>query len=150
MKLLKMPSGIQQCLLYSLAMLLDEEVDDLIQELGHNGMVRTFDQLIPYCYNGHHIQEIIDVFLRRGIFITPIELYPRYASARAPTDFRMLWPEEEAQKRFWSTIKGQRGLLLSNTHACAWDGAIVWDPIGRTYGIEEFNVRECWIIDITS
>ena len=141
-----MASGVHQCLVYSLAMLLDEEVDILIQELGHDGMQRVFPGAPPYCYNGYHMQEIIDVTIARGYSLTLIELFPRYASASDPTDWKTLYPETQARERFKRQIQSRKCLLLSNSHACAWDGDIVWDPNGRKYSFPELTFVEAWIV----
>jgi len=151
-RLLRMPSGVHQCLVYSLAMLLDEDVDVLIQELGHDGMVKDWpEHPIPHCYNGHHIQEIIDLVLARGYSLTPIESYPRYASAMDPSNWK---PVYSNGARFLRQISGRRGILIGQYrgrgHAVAWDGDIIWDPNGKTYGIGDFAPSECWLLDITS
>lgn len=146
MKLLRMASGVHQCLVYSLAMLLDEEVDVLIQELGHNGMQRVFPGEPPHCYNGHHMQEIIDVAISRGYSLTLIEFFPRYASSLDPTDWKALYDDKQAEERFRQRITGRRCLLLSNSHACAWDGDIVWDPNGRKYFFPSMTFVEAWIM----
>lgn len=156
MKLLKMRSGEHQCLVYSLAMLLDEDPDVLIEELGHDGTGKWFPKWeIPYCYRGHHMQEVVDVCIRRGVCLTPIEVFPRVASQRDPSDWRALWSVEYAVIRFKKMVEGRPGILIGNAkngggHACAWDGNIVFDPNGRNYSLQEFQALECWISAITS
>lgn len=151
-----MDEGVHQCLVYSLAMLLDESPDALIQELGHDGMREVFpDYPVPHNYQGHHIQEIIELCLNRGIALTPVEFMPRYASAKDPTDWRCLYLPDDASKRFKRLITGRKGILIGrnykgNGHACAWDGHIVWDPNGYHYHLSNFQVSECWIFAITS
>jgi len=151
-----MGKGVHQCLVYSLAMLLDESVDALIQELGHDGMEVVFPQYpVPHCYQGHHIQEIVDLCFTRGYSLTLVEYMPRYASARNPADWRCLYETDVASKRFAKMIKGRKGILVGqnhqgNGHACAWDGNIVWDPNGYQYHLSSFRVQECWVLAITS
>jgi len=75
MRLLKM-SG-PQCLVYAAAMALDANVNDLIEEIGHNGLAVVWPDLpAPLCYRSHHIQEIIDCGLARGFALVPIEHNP--------------------------------------------------------------------------
>ncbi len=156
MKLLKMRSGENQCLVYSLAMLLDVEPDVLIEELIHDGTSRWFPkQPIPYCYRGYHIQEIVDVCLARGYGLTLVELYPCLASQKDPTNYKLLWDEAFADIRFKRLLTGRKGLLIGEApsgggHACAWDGIIVFDPNGRKYKLDKFKIRECWLLNITS
>jgi len=151
-----MERGQHQCLVFSLAMLLDESPDALIEELGHDGTeVWWPDWPVPHCYRGHHIQEVIDLCLGRGIFLTPIEFYPCTASAKSPHVSRPIWPLTRASARFQDYIRGKPGLLIGQAasgggHACAWDGHIVWDPNGRKYPLSDFRISECWILAITS
>lgn len=144
-----MPSGVHQCLVYSLAMLLGEDVDVLIQELGHDGMRRVFPGRVPHCYNGHHVQEIIDVCIKRNVWLTPIEVFPRFASAMAPSDWLGVYQMQEAGERFECLAKKRRGILIGQYkgrgHAVAWDGNICFDPNGIKYELHEFNPSELWI-----
>jgi len=152
MQLLTMQKGEQQCLLYSVAMVLDESVAALMVEIGHDGMKKWWPELpVPYCYRGYHIQEIVDLFLARGYGLTPIELYPMSASQRAKDDVHVLWDAAYAQERFERLLAGRKGILIGQTangggHACAWDGSSVYDPNGRIYGLEQFHVQECWLM----
>lgn len=145
-----MPRGVHQCLVYSLAMLLDEDISVLIQELGHDGMDRVFDGPIPHCYNGHHIQEIVDVCITRGLSLTPVDYYPRYASALAPQDWRPLYSESLAAERFERLLTGRQGILIGQYqgqgHAVAWDGNIIWDPNGLAYKLNDFRPQQAWIL----
>jgi hypothetical protein len=149
-----MPKGKHQCLVFSLAMLLDEDVDVLIQELGHDGMQKVFKGPVPHCYNGHHMQEIIDVCIGRGHSLTPVEYFSRFASAIDPEDWRALYPSEDAALRFSRLIANRRGILIGcyrgHGHAVAWDGDIIWDPNGIQYPLSDFKPLECWLLDITS
>lgn len=132
-------------------MLLDESVDDLIKELGHDGTAEWWPEFpVPYNYRGIHLQEIVDLCLKKGKALVPIELYPRTASQKDPLVGRLLWNHKTALQRFGEMIHQQLGILigegLKGGHACAWDGHIVFDPNGRTYPITEFKVLECWIL----
>lgn len=149
-----MPKGAHQCLVFSLAMLLEEDVTVLLQELGHDGMVKVFDGPIPQCYNGHHIQEIIEICCERGHSLTPIEFFPRYASARNPSQWLPLYHADNAPARFRQLTRGKKGLLIGQYrdrgHAVAWDGNICFDPNGVKYPLSDFVPQECWLLDITS
>lgn len=133
-----------QCLVYSLAMLLEEDVNVLLQELGHSGMDKVWDAPIPYCYSGHHMQEIIDLCWQRGISLTPIEAKPKNGCAIFPGEWKPVF--NEPLKRIYSYLEGERAILLSNIHAVAWDGNIVWDPNGCNYPLSKFSLREAWIL----
>lgn len=145
-----MESGVHQCLVYSLAMLLGEDVDVLIRELGHDGMRRVFPGRVPHCYNGHHMQEIIDVCIGRNVWLTPIELFPRFASALAPENWLGIYAQQEAGERFERLAANRPGILIGQYqgrgHAVAWDGTICFDPNGKKYEMREFNPAELWIV----
>ena len=146
MKLLMMQSGEHQCLLYSIAMLLGDKPAALQKELGHKGNETWWPELsIPYCYNGYHIQEIIDLCLTRGRVLVPIELFPVSAPMNERQNVKMIYDYEHAVKRFTNHLLGNRGLLITENHACAWDGKRVFDPNGRTARLEDYRIKECWL-----
>ena len=152
MKIFKMPKGKHQCLLYSRAMALNEYPKDLIQEIGHDGLSKWWDKPEPECYRSHHIQEFILPLLRRDKCLVPIELYPCSIPLNGlPGDERLLWDQDSCSERFRAIIDGRVGILIGMSgsgigHACAWSGEKVYDPNGRIYGIENFIVKECWLI----
>ncbi|GAH02488.1 unnamed protein product [marine sediment metagenome] len=58
-------------------MVLDCEIKELIQHIGHDGSEIIAPHLKPPgCYKGFHDQEIIDVALLRGYSMTLIETLP--------------------------------------------------------------------------
>ncbi len=145
MKLLKMRGN--DCLLYSAAMILDEDPRTLEKEIGHDGSAIWWPQVkLPYSHRGYHIQEIIDCCIKRGFGLVPIEAHPCSASYLAPTDIKILSPPDQAMERFQRLIANRRGILLGKRHACAWDGSQVYDPNGRIIDLNQFEVRECWIL----
>jgi hypothetical protein len=107
-------------------------------------MQKVWDAPIPYCYNGHHIQEIIDVCWQRGISLTPLEPQPKNGCAAYPGEWQPVFKEEST--RVANYLKGAKAILLSMTHAVAWDGDIVWDPNGVHYPLSEFSLREAWLL----
>jgi len=146
MQLLQMPKGVHQCLVYSLAMLIEEDPDVIIAEIGHDGTEAWWDYGPPYSYRGYHIQEIIDVCLLRGIGLTPIEATPLLGCAMQPGSHRQVWPPEEAQARMHNILQGRPAILIGPGHACAWDGNIVFDPNGRNMPLSEFRPMEAWLV----
>lgn len=134
MKLLKMSSN--QCLIFSAAMVLGEHPEDLCTEIGHDGLDIVFPLPPPACYRGHHIQEIQDLFLARGKCLYEVELNPLSGH---PDSTRYVRPYDNPRARFERLIKNRQGILVSGTHAVAWDGEIIYDPNGRNYGLEKFN-----------
>lgn len=142
MKLLKMNKP--QCLLYSTAMVLNETPENLIKEIGHDGLDKWWPELKePFCYRSFHPQEILDCFMRRGFGFLVVESDPHIgpdlgSPRRVPVD-------PQRMKEFLNLP----GILIgtafgSNPHAAAWDGKMVFDPGGMTYNLKDFNVSEFW------
>jgi len=143
MKLLKM-SG-HDCLLYSAAMILDESPDTLEKEIGHDGKEVWWPEVAdPFCRRGIHIQEILDLCIKRGYVLYPVELMP--ASAARGCSPKAILQETAAILRFKRIINGQKGILITATHAVAWDGQIIFDPNGRLAVLGDYTIREAWLI----
>ena len=143
MKLLKMAG--HDCLLYSAAMVLDTEPAILISEIGHDGSEVWWEgHPHPFCRRGIHIQEVQDCAIRRQQIFYPYEAMP--CSAPKNGKPKAIWSWEIAKKRFLDHITGKTGLLITPTHAVAWDGNMVYDPIGRISKIDNYLVREAWVL----
>lgn len=149
MKLLKMQTP--SCTLYSAAMLLDEEPENLIKELGHDGLeVWWPDQHGPGKYRGVHIQEIQDICASRGFALSLIEAYPMSIPNEGASP-KPVFKMGEASERLVKALHNRLALLIGQgagryMHACAWDGKRVFDPQGRTYELDNFRIREAWIL----
>lgn len=150
MKLLKMPEP--QCLLYSAAMVLDLDPEELIQEIGFTGLEVFWPELEkPYCYRGIHPQEIQDCCLVRNRCFVILEA----DSASGPHGGhpKKIRTEQQSLARIQAYLTGNTGILigvnrLGNPHACAWDGSQVYDPNGQIYSIMHFSLQEFWMIKI--
>lgn len=148
MRLLKMNQP--QCLLYSAAMLLDEEPDRLIHEIGHDGMEIRWPELKPPgCYRSHHIQEIMDCFIRRGYVLVPIEREP----VQAPCDgvpICYAYEHDVARDRFKGYFARPAiviGKFKGTPHAWAFDGKYTfYDPNGFTTNRNDYRyeIVESW------
>lgn len=142
MKLLKMAG--HDCLLYSAAMVLDESPAILEKEIGHDGSeVWWPEKPQPFCRRGIHIQEILDCFIRRGKGLIPVDLMP--ASAPVGGKPKAIWDVEKAIIRFKTYISGREAILITASHAIAWDGSKVFDPNGRVTVIEDYSIKQAWL-----
>lgn len=149
MKLQKMNKP--QCLIYSAAMILDIEAERLMSEIGHDGLDiwwSRFDDNRKY--RGHHIQEIIDCFLRRRKALVPIDIIPASAPDGHP-DLVCTEIYRHPDARFWEYILNRKAILIGrnmagNGHAVAWDGSKIFDPIGTIYAIKDFEISEAWVV----
>lgn len=131
-----------QCLLYSAAMALDLDVEDITTILGH-------DALPP---NGVHIQEIQTIACRLGKHFYPVEVIPASLVGNPPT-IHPLYEicGTEYSVRFMAMIHGTKGIMIGqnkkgNEHAVAYQDGVIFDPVGRKYPIGCFNVKEAWIL----
>ena len=149
MKLIK--QTIDACLLYSAAMILSVDPKILIDEIGHDGQDIWWPEL-KGCQQkrGHHIQEIQDCFIRRGKCLYPVELMPTIhtdSKFKPETIFKI----NNAMERFQIHIAYKTGILIgmnryNKAHAVAWDGQRIFDPNGMSYGLEDFRIREIWLV----
>lgn len=147
MRLLKMNG--HNCLLYSAAMVLDCSVDELIEEIGHDGMDVIWSTLIPpLCFRGHHIQEIIDCFVARGFGLMLVEKICYQAPVEHVQAIKTFQHPEE---RFLHHIEGREAILIGRHkqkqqgHAWAWDGETCYDPNGFLAKLDDYEIREAWI-----
>jgi len=136
-----------QCLLYSAAMVLGEDPAVLLREIGHDGLDIWWSELYqPYCHRGHHIQEIIDCFVRRGFGLMPIQVYPTSKPRVADVEIKQIYQEDVAVGRFLAHIGNRPAILIGASHSYAWDGEKVFDPNGVTREIADVNIMEAWIM----
>lgn len=143
MKLLKQEN--HQCLITSVAMLIDESLENLLRELDHeptnhihlkqNGNDRM---------RGTHMQEIITQILwPRNLGLTQIGTHYRLGPSEQTYIERNLKPSE----LLWY-IKYYKALLTTDNHCVAWDGHQVYDPQGHIYEFSSLitNIQNAWIL----
>jgi hypothetical protein len=134
------------CLPTSFAMVLDVPVEELLRSIGHDGSEIAFPtEPEPACRRGFHIQECIDVALRLGCAVTPIELFPRHAPSFSVQPLRVLFGDEQGNlDRFARLIDSGRGIITGPSrvwrHAVAYDHGIVHDPKGFVY---RYSISAC-------
>jgi hypothetical protein len=132
-----------RCLVWSAAMVLGEDPQALLDELGHDGLEIVNPQLRkPFCYRGHHKQEIIDLFFLRNIALLNIELYPNFAPRR-----NLMAPQAQCEGRFRDYLLNHDAILIGKVHAVAWNHAErkIYDPNGAVYKIDKFQIREALV-----
>lgn len=138
-----------QCLLYSLAMLLDETPEAIIKELGHDGMDVWWPEYDDQRrYRSHTMQEAQDVCITRGKALACIQACPTQAPDGRADIAKMTYEDNES--RFLSILYCRPGMLIGESkgggHACAWDGWNVYDPNGSIYDLNDFSIKECWLL----
>jgi len=130
-------------------MLLDEDPDTLVAEIGHDGTSIQFPGLPePACFRGIHIQEVIDCCMRRGYGLTPIEPLPR-SGPQGRKEWALVYDLPEL--RFMNAVAGSPGIIIGKAgnggnHAFAWDGDMVFDPNGAKKQLTDILIKEVWIL----
>lgn len=140
------------CLPTAFAMVLEIPVEQVFQELGHDGMAIWWPgENGSMKYRGFHIQEMIDLCHAHGYVVTPIEPQP-VASPRPDLEPRPYELQTKSLVRIHAYLDNTKGVLVGEGksqqskmgHAAAWFDGMVHDPNGTTYGIEHFGIREFW------
>ena len=139
------------CLATSFAMVLDINVTDLYEEIGHDGSKIIWPGAkFPYDRRGFHIQELIECCLRRGRFVTPIEPRPLLASPETGQQYEVKIGDAESRMSYH--MQGQEGVLQGvingGRHAVAWDGERILDPSGKHTTFDNFAVQMFYLIRI--
>jgi hypothetical protein len=140
MKLIK--GGNINCLIVATAMLFDTTPGEVIQYIGHDGEDRFTDGRKV----GVHIQEIQDFAFAHGYLLAGIEAQPNigYSSSHYKGVYErrtLSYRQAVLQIR----ASGREGLLITESHAVAWDGHKAYDPKGFTNQISAYVLREIWL-----
>lgn len=146
------------CMPLAFAMALDIPVSEVLAEIGHDGGRILFPNLPePACRQGFHVQEFIHVAVRRGLAVTPVELFPVLASADSRQTHTILYPDSN-WKRFNDTIAGSRGVIDGTGarfgHMVAYERGRIYDPRGHEFDYtrlacegRQFYTRCAWRLD---
>ena len=129
------------CLAESAAMALNMPYADLIKEIGHDGSEIIFPELPePGKRRGFHMQEIIDVAIKKGYAVTPIEPLP----CSTPDGLKVYTVHFEI-KRFQNHLENTRGIITGMKrkwrHAVYWADSYILDPIGKVYNFDSLNMN---------
>ena len=146
MRLIKLPKGKHQCLIYATAMLLDVEPSEIIEILGHDGIDIWWPELaVPNCFRGVHIQEILDVCAHFGYGLICYQVMPRTSPFGRVDMVRNIFEVDKALERIDRYLK-EPGLIVTDVHACAWDGESVYDPNGMITSIQSVALKEFYLL----
>lgn len=129
------------CLVTSFAMVLGVSVAELIEQIGHDGTEVVLPQLKePYCFRGHHIQELVRACHQRGYSVTLIEPIPvsQHQGHQIHHPAPMEWIDSILQARHGVLV----GQLNGRDHSLAWDGHLTYNPAnGLAQSIYAFSLR---------
>lgn len=138
MLLQKKPSR-WSCLPVSFAMALNIPVQDIFDELGHDGgEILWLNLPEPTCRRSFHIQEMIEIALRRGFAVTPFELVPVLACYDKRYYFDARW------SKFADVVNNSVGVLegegAHTRHAVAYEFGRIFDSDS---GVYDYSVAAC-------
>ena len=142
------------CAVTAFAMAIDIPVQQLIEEIGHDGGEKIFTHLPdPMCRRGFHSQELIQAAWQHGFACTPIEMYPRLTCEPFPGTFpprdglsmeKDVWTPEAAWTRFQVGVGMTRGVMEGQGcrchHAVYYHFGQIWDPDGEQC---EYSLKAC-------
>lgn len=126
------------CSVTAFAMVLRVPVEQLMDEIGHDGGSIIFPHLPePMCRQGFHSQELILAAWRHGFACTPLELFPQIASVDGKYVRHPELNESLCWARFLSAITDNLGVLEGQgrrcPHAVHFRYGYIWDPDGDQY-----------------
>ena len=125
------------CSVTALAMTLETPVQQIIDEIGHDGSQIIYPDLPePMCRRGFHPQELITIAWQHGCCVTPFELFPSICPASDHYD-SVIVEFVDNWHRFVSLIKSEMGILEGTgrrcRHAVHFNKGIIFDPDGQQY-----------------
>lgn len=133
------PDGAS-CFVTALAMVMGVPVLELIEEIGidhreilHPGKPGALK------YRGHHIQDVLEAVINHGWCI--MTMYKKYSVSHLFFNKRCIACGGTGKFKGVMVdgnllMKGNVGILQYGNHMCAWDGKLVYNPVGR---VEEFH-----------
>lgn len=148
------------CLAASFASCLNLTTNELCKLIGHDGSQILWPGLPePQKRRSFHPQEMIDVALRLGHTVTPIEARPLFQVRGTPERFEVEFPDGVAYRLNEHLNRGSGVLtglnLASRPHAVVWKDGMIHDPSGRmtsegwaaySYELWLFQIETFWMI----
>lgn len=130
------------CSVTALAYLLDEDVDKIIERIGHDGSERIWPELPdPKCRRSFHPQELLDVCLTFGGYLVEFEADPLIGYS--DSQFASVYPKHIGLSRLLSKMQRYSGLIYGEgaetMHWWALRKRQVYDPsTDKVISIDEF------------
>lgn len=129
------------CFVTAFAIALGVPVAELIEQIGHDGLeVIHKGNPKPYCYRGHHTQELIFACFQRGYAVTQFEPLPTLASLDSVVNSPTPWWFEQMMACRQGVLIGE--ISPDRIHTLAWSPFRVCDPaFGYPISTEDFRIR---------
>ncbi len=150
MKIQVMPPGVHQCMLYSLAMIIDQPATDLMKQLGVKQIKLWPNLPEPLCYRSVCIEECQDLLIPYGKMLGTITAMPAIMSCKQAEPHN-LYPEDVAMKRINYYSRMGRCMIegvLNNgiRHCVAYHKGKVYDPRGADYKEIDFRIERIHVL----
>jgi len=126
-------------------MAFDVAPEALMAAIGHDGLEVWWPEASgERRLRGFHHQEFVDYGLYHGYAVLMVEAMPNLGCGGR----HRIIMEDELQGRINTYLQTFDGVLTSDKHAVAWNSAEqrCYDPNGYIYGIDNFAIREFFII----
>ena len=162
MELLKQDQNEPNCLACSAVMVIrhvaemerpwymgDLHLENLFTFIGHRGQDELWPARTPPAnLKGVHPQEIIDWYMHFGYTLWLLERFPKSAPLGHESNPKMVWDGDDSDARFWKYLRIRSAILITQTHALAWDGNNAYDPNGRIIQIKDLEnlVFEAYVL----
>lgn len=118
-----------ECLLYSFAMALDTTPEFLVKLVGHDGSLIVDSKAPePRGRRGFHLHEFTPIVLALGRSCTPLQVVP--VSNVNGKDTPLFDKVERRCELIAKLLHEEKGVLLSDRHAMAFNVGWVFDPDG--------------------
>jgi hypothetical protein len=144
MILQRMPKGVHLCMLYATAMLLGEDAEKLLKELGVKWDTKLWPYLeIPQCYRGVSMPEIQDLLMLRKRILATVALMPVVAPTARAEPFNVYTENTAATRGLIYIQRGDcliEGIVSGQRHCVACDGSRIYDPTLGEYHIGELGM----------
>ena len=124
-------------------------LEGLLKKIGHRGQEVLWEKADGnQKLKGIHPQEVIDWYTEFGYTLWLLERFPRSAPQGFHNDARMVWDGTDADARFWKILDERAGIIITSSHAVAWDGKNFFDPNGSRFPESVFKRQaiEAWLI----
>lgn len=116
------------CLATSFAMCLDIPVQQIFNELGHDGTEIAFTNLeVPRCYRGFHSMELIELSFRLGVPV--LELTKEMHISHDDVTIKSY----KSRFDIFKYLANHKVVMTNSSHAVAWDKYSIYDPVGLVY-----------------
>lgn len=116
------------CLATAFAMCMDIPVQEIFDDLGHEGTEIAFTNLeVPRCFRGFHSMELMECAFRRGYAV--LELTKEMHISHDDSTIKSYKSRFDILKY----LANHCVVMTNSSHAVAWNKYSVYDPVGLVY-----------------